>query len=220
MNLKEHPQQKEKPQVTGYFKLKDMLNFNQWLSNINETSDTISTVDKNNINSVLSASGYKIGSAPFEIARIITNKEGWSAAPNNGKGTRSYRNNNPGNLDGTDFKDIDPSVTVETMLNGTQGRYAKFSKPELGAKALIEKKIIKWAKGDMPITEGNQTLIVSSKGGKRYIKGMKPTIAQFFYTYAPPNENDTEGYIKGFISSIKKIKTNATRDTLVADLLS
>jgi hypothetical protein len=106
------------------------------------------------------------------------------------------------------------------MLDGSKGRYAKFSKPELGAKALIDKKIIKWANGGMPTTSGNQTLIVSSKGGKKYIKGEKPTIAQFFYTYAPPNENDTEGYIKGFIIAVKKLKADATRDTLVANLLA
>jgi hypothetical protein len=45
-------------------------------------------------------------------------------------------------------------------------------------------------------------------------------VAQFFYTYAPPNENDTEGYIRGFITAAKKLKADATRDTLVADLLS
>lgn len=196
-----------------------MLTFNQWLNNINE-SDTTSTVDKNNLSSVLSASGYEVGSAPFEIAKIIATKEGWSSKPNGGKGTRSYRNNNPGNLDGADFKDIDSDVTIETMLDGSKGRYAKFSKPELGAKALIEKKIIKWANGGMPITSGNQTLIVSNKGGKKYVKGNKPTVAQFFYTYAPPNENDTEGYIKGFLTAVKKIKSDATRDTLVSDLLS
>jgi len=195
-----------------------MLNFNQWLNHINESETT--NVNKNNIDSVIAASGYAVGSAPFEIAKIIANKEGWDPKPNGGKGTRSYRNNNPGNLDGTDFKDIDPAVKVETKLDGTPGRYAAFSKPELGAKALIEKKIIKWANGGMPPTAGNQTLIVSSKGGKKYVKGAKPTIAQFFYTYAPPNENDTEGYIKGFIAAAKKIKADVTRDTLVADLLT
>ena len=99
-----------------------MLNFNQWLNHINENTDAVSTVDKNNLTAVLSASGYAVGSAPFEIAKIIATKEGWASKPNGGKGTRSYRNNNPGNLDGTDFKDIDPAVTVETMLDGTKGR--------------------------------------------------------------------------------------------------
>lgn len=193
-----------------------MLTFNQWV--INEAAQP--NIDKKDLNKVISASGYVAGTAPFEIAKIIATKEGWDPNPNGGKGTRSYRNNNPGNLDGTDFKDIDPGVTVETMLNGTTGRYAKFSKPELGAKALIEKKILAWAKGGMPVTAGNQTLIISSKGGKKYVKGEKPTVAQFFYTYAPPNENDTEGYIKGFITAVKKLKADATRDTLVADLLA
>ena len=202
--------------------MKHILERREWTraNSILIKEEAMSSIDKNNIDAILSASGYLSGSAPFEIAKIITKKEGWSATPNNGKGTRSYRNNNPGNLDGTDFKDIDPQVTLETMLDGTKVRYAKFSKPELGAKALIQKKIIKWANGGMPTTRGNQDLIVSSKGGKLYVKGAKPTVAQFFYTYAPPNENDTEGYIKGFITAIKKIKSTTTRDTLVADILS
>jgi hypothetical protein len=134
--------------------------------------------------------------------------------------TRSYRNNNPGNLDyQADFKTIDPKVIVETMLDGTKGRYAEFSEPGFGSKALIDKKIIKWANGGMPITGGNSALIVNAKGGEKYIKGEKPTVAQFFYTYAPPNENKTEEYIKGFIDSIKKTKPNTTRKTKVSDLL-
>ena len=163
-------------------------------------------INKDNLEEVIAASGYAKGTPYYEIAKIIATKEGWSAKANSGKGTRSYRNNNPGNLDNqADFKTIDPKVTIETMLDGTTGRYAKFSEPGYGAKALIDKKIIKWSNGGMHITSGNSTLIVSSKGGKKYIKGEKPTIAQFFYTYAPPNENKTEEYIKGFIDSIKKL---------------
>lgn len=192
-----------------------MLTFNQWV--INEATQP--NIDKKDLNKVISASGYAVGTAPFEIAKIIATKEGWDPNPNGGKGTRSYRNNNPGNLDGTDFKAIDPGVTLETTLDKTKPRYAKFSTPGLGAKALIEKKILAWANGKMPVTAGNQTLIISSKGGRKYVAGAKPTIAQFFYTYAPPNENDTEGYINGFITAIKKTKPSTTRETLVLNLL-
>ena len=127
--------------------MKHILERREWTraNSILIKEEAMSSIDKNNIDAILSASGYLSGSAPFEIAKIITKKEGWSATPNNGKGTRSYRNNNPGNLDGTDFKDIDPQVTLETMLDGTKGRYAKFSKPELGAKALIQKKKVQKA---------------------------------------------------------------------------
>jgi len=177
-------------------------------------------INKNNLEEVIAASGYAKGTPCYEIAKIIATKEGWVATANKGKGSRSYRNNNPGNLDyQADFKTIDPKVIVETMLDGTKGRYAEFSEPGFGAKALIDKKIIKWANGGMPITGGNSTLIVNSKRGEKYIKGEKPTVAQFFYTYAPPNENKTEEYIKGFIDSIKKTKPNTTRETKVSDLL-
>ena len=198
--------------------MKNLIIFEKFNSLLSEGVNL--NVNKDKLEDVIAASGYSKGTSEFEIAKIIATKEGWVPTANKGKGSRSYRNNNPGNLDyQDDFKTIDPKVIVETMLDGTKGRYASFTQPGFGAKALIDKKIIKWAKGGMPITSGNSTLIVSSKGGKKYIKGEKPTIAQFFYTYAPPNENKTEEYIKGFIDSIKKIKPNTTRETLVSDLL-
>ena len=36
---------------------------------------------------------------PTNKAKIIANKEGWVKNMNKGRGSRSYRNNNPGNLD-------------------------------------------------------------------------------------------------------------------------
>jgi hypothetical protein len=196
--------------------MKNLILFEQFISRIDENTDTT----KDNLDEVIKSSGYGAETSEYAIAKIIATKEGWNSKANKGKGTRAYRNNNPGNLDyQEDFKTIDPKVIVETLLDGNKGRYAKFSEPGLGAKALIEKKIIKWANGGMPITSGNSTLIVSYKGGKKYVKGEKPTIAQFFYTYAPPNENKTEEYINGFITEMKKTKPDITRDTLVSDLL-
>ena len=65
----------------------------------------------------------------------------------------------------------------------------------------------------MPITSGNTTLINLSE---RWKKGSKPTIAQFFYTFAPPNENDTENYIATIINNLN---VPAKRTTLVFDLI-
>jgi hypothetical protein len=70
-----------------------------------------------------------------------------------------------------------------------------------------------------PPTEGNQILIVNRKGGNRWIANQPPTIAQFFYTYAPPNENNTEQYISGIINDLRAIKPNINRNTLVKDIL-
>jgi hypothetical protein len=161
--------------------------------------------NKKDLGSIIKMAGYQPGTPEYNIALFIGNHEVWSP------GTRSFRNNNPGNLSGTDFKDIDPNVTLEP-----KGTYAKFSTPELGVKALVEKKIKKWSNGKMPITMGNQTLIVKNKGGEKYVQGQKPTVAQFFYTYAPPNENDTELYINSFLSKVG----GTDRNTILLDLLS
>jgi hypothetical protein len=163
-------------------------------------------LDKKNIDAVLSATGYAPGSGAYVIAKIIATKEGWLPNVNNGKGSRAYRNNNPGNLDyQDDFKTIDSKVSKEPG-----GRFAIFSSPVLGAKALIQKKIIRWANGNMPVTATNKSF---------YKSGTKPTIKQFITTYAPPSENNTVGYIKQVVSGVKSINPNATEKTLVADII-
>jgi len=167
----------------------------------------ISDQEKKDLPSLIVKAGYPKGTPDYEIAAFIGKQEGWYV------NSRSYNNNNPGNLAGTDFKDIDPNVTLEP-----KGRYAKFSNPIYGIKSLIEKKIKRWANGNMPITAGNQDMISNpGKGYKKYVKGQKPTVYQFFYTYAPPNENKTESYIDNFLSAIGK---GSTRETIMLDLLT
>jgi len=170
---------------------------------------------------VLLNAGYKEGTAEYQFAYSIGTKEGWNATVNNGTGTRSYRNNNPGNLDySSGFKTIDPGVTLENNPYGSN-RFAKFSTPELGAKALVETKIKRWANGGMPITSGNQEIIEQYKGGKKYTKNTSPTIAQFFYTYAPPTDgNNTEQYIASVITDLSKVKPGINRNTLVKNILA
>lgn len=165
------------------------------------------------LKTVLEKAGYKPGTFEYEFALVIGTKEGWLPNANGGKGSRSYRNNNPGNLDySSAFTSIDPKVTVEPG-----GRFARFSTAELGAKALVEGKIKKWSKGNMPITAGNQTLLPKAKKWK---KGDPPTIEQFMYTYAPPNENNTEGYIGSVVASLQKSYPKVTRDAKPKDYLS
>jgi len=167
-------------------------------------------VDKKNIDAVLKATGYSPSSPAYQLARIIAKKEGWLPDANNGRGSVAYRNNNPGNLDyQDDFKSIDQDVKREKEYD----RFAKFTTPVLGAKALIEKKIIKWANGGMPATSANQNM------QPKYNPGDKPTIKQFFYTYAPPNENDTTGYINMVLRSIKSVAPTATQDSRVIDII-
>ena len=48
-----------------------------------------------------------------------------------------------------------------------------------------------------------------------------PTIAQFFYTYAPPTDgNNTEQYINSVIADLSKVKPGINRNTLVKDILA
>ena len=170
---------------------------------------------------VLINAGYKEGTAEYQFAYSIGTKEGWNANANGGVGTRSYRNNNPGNLDySNNLKSIDPGVKLENNPYGTS-RFAHFTTAELGAKALVESKIKKWANGNMPITAGNQSIIVNYRGGDKYQKGTNPTIAQFFFTYAPPTDgNNTEKYIADVIRDLSKIKAGINRNTLVKSILA
>jgi hypothetical protein len=184
------------------------------------TQPTTSTTNVS-LRQVLLNAGYKEDTAAYQFAYSIGTKEGWSANANGGVGTRSYRNNNPGNLDySNSLKSIDPGVTLENNPYGAS-RFAHFTTAELGAKALVETKIKNWANGKMPITAGNQSIIVSYKGGNKYVKGTNPTIAQFFFTYAPPTDgNDTEQYINSVIADLSKVKPGINRNTLVKDILA
>jgi hypothetical protein len=165
---------------------------NKSSSDVNK-NNLSSDVNKNNLDSVISCSGYGPNTSEFKLAKIIANKEGWVKNANNGKGSRSYRNNNPGNLDYyNELKSIDGQVTKETKLDGSIGRFAKFSSPCLGAKALIEEKIVKWSNGGMP----------DYGSAPGYNAGQVPTLKQFMYTYAPPTENDTTKYINDILKSL------------------
>jgi hypothetical protein len=173
-----------------------------------------------NLSQIIIKAGYAEGTAEYRFAYAIGTKEGWNPNDNGGVGSRSFRNNNPGNIDySSNLVKIDPKVTLENNPYGSS-RFAHFTTAELGVKALVENKIKRWAGGNMPITEGNQTLIVSSKGGSKYKKGTNPTIAQFFFTYAPPNENNTEKYITDVIADLNKSKKGINRNTLVKNVLS
>jgi hypothetical protein len=187
--------------------------------NISSKGNISAIRGNNSLRQVLLTAGYSENSPEYRLAFAIGSKEGWNANANGGIGTRSYRNNNPGNLDfSTNLRSIDPGVTLENNPFGSN-RFAHFTTAELGAKALVETKIKQWASGRMPPTEGNQFLIVNKKGGNRWIANQPPTIAQFFYTYAPPNENNTEQYISGIINDLRPIKPNINRNTLVKDIL-
>ena len=165
-------------------------------------------MNKDNLDEVISCSGYAGGTPEFKFAKIIATKEGWLKNANNGKGSRSYRNNNPGNLDYYDgLNSIDSGVQKEKKLDGSEGRFAKFSTPCLGSKALIEEKIHKWSKGQMP----------DYGSAPGYEAGKVPTLKQFMYTYAPPTENDTTKYINDILKSLgsREITPDTSMDKII-----
>jgi hypothetical protein len=162
---------------------------------------------------VILNAGYAENSAEFVFALAIGTKEGWNPKANGGVGSRSYRNNNPGNLDySINLKRINQNISLENNPYG-ENRFALFQTAELGVKVLIENKIKRWANGNMPITAGNTKLIEQKNGGKQYKSGTSPTLAQFVYTYAPPNENNTEKYITDLLKDLIKFKPDSARTT-------
>ena len=170
---------------------------------------------------VLKNAGYQSDTAEYQIALTIGTKEGWNSSANDGIGTRSYRNNNPGNLDiDSKIRIIDPNAELETNPFSDDNRFAKFSTAEKGAEALVETKIKRWATGDMPVTRGNQSLIEGA-GGQKWTSGTQPTFEQFMYTYAPPNENNTEGYLGTILSNLQAAYpgNTITRDSVVNDVI-
>jgi hypothetical protein len=195
--------------------------------------------DNKGLREVLLNAGYKSGTFVFELALAVGNKEGYIK----GSSTRATRNNNPGNLAGSNFKSIDPGVTIEPPNPKGEQVFAKFTTPELGAKALVEKKIKPWANGnytstvvnasDNEVLPKNEQLKYGVKTAKEWRtkykvpnslagiagKKVKITIEQFFYIYAPPSENDTIGYIEDVVNALKKTYPNVTKYTIILDYI-
>ncbi len=162
--------------------------------------------EKQNIRTVINNAGFgntKVG----KIIEAIAYREGWNGQANNGTGTRSFRNNNPGNLDYTkSYESIDPNVRLEENPFGSN-RFARFSTPEYGVQALANK-IYRWANGFMPITAVSSTFTVPDR--------KNPSIRQFFQVYAPNGDgaNNSEQYAQSVAASL-----NENVDVKVRNLL-
>jgi len=180
-------------------------------------------VASKSLKEVLIAAGYPTGTFKHEFALVIGTKEGYVKGSSN----RPSRNNNPGNLAGADFKDIDPGVVIEPPNAKGEQKFAKFTTPELGAKALVERKIKTWGNGGYPPTQvnGKDTTYQNKWGvpaSTRDIQGdnVKLTIEQFMYIYAPPNQNNTEGYINSVINALKGKYPTITRTSRIIDFIN
>jgi hypothetical protein len=171
-------------------------------------SNNQSKVAKNSLDSIINAVTSNPNVAKF--MKLQTSQEGsWKP------GTLNYDNNNPGNMLPDDLlRKIDPNLTVTP-----RSKYAKFSTPELGFTAYVNK-ILRWSKGGMPAYDASTKMVVNpqyNKGRKHtaYVKGQVPTLAQFIYQWAPPNENDSEAYI----DFILKAFPGKTSETPMTELL-
>jgi hypothetical protein len=183
-------------------------------------------VASKSLKEVLIAAGYPTGTFKHEFALVIGTKEGYVKGSSN----RPSRNNNPGNLAGSDFKDIDPGVVIEPPNAKGEQKYAKFTTPELGAKALVERKIKTWGNGSYPNTIVNapsaEANTYRSKWGvPNSLKGIaganvKLTLEQFMYIYAPPSENNTEGYLNSVINALKGKYPTITRTSRIIDFIN
>ena len=150
------------------------------------------------------------------MAAAIAQNEGYSVKTN-----LAYTNNNPGNLDYSDsFKRIDPLVYKQNGNTKQTSRFAVFSTPQLGMKALIETKIKSWANGQMPVTESNSGKYANIIG--TWSPGQPPSFIQFFYTYAPPTDNNmTNNYTNNIVSTINATANkNYNANTLVLTAIS
>ena len=196
-------------------------------ASLQKSIDNVAAVaSSKSLREVLINAGYQASTFVFELALAIGSKEGYTKGSKN----RPSRNNNPGNLTGTNYKDIDPGVVLEPANSKGERRFAKFTTPELGSKALVERKIKGWARGNYPGTIVTGDSKSSNEYRKQWnvpnslkgIAGKKTqlTIEQFFYIYAPPSENNTEKYINSVVASLKKKYSNVTKITRIIDYIN
>jgi len=93
---------------------------------------------------------------------------------------RGFRNNNPGNLAYSKLLTAQFGAFLEPANSKGERRFAKFPTLELGIKAKI-------------------SYIERIIAGQHALYPKDPSLSAYIYVYAPPNENDTEGYIKKMI---------------------
>lgn len=121
-------------------------------------------------------------SAPSKNKRIYNNSEGGFAREG---GSRSWRNNNPGNVEYGDYAKKFGAI-------GTDGRFAIFPTEEAGKKAK-----------EHLIFESGGARQLSTKGDYGAGLGYKDkTLSQMLTSYAPPEENPTAVYIKRVLSAV------------------
>lgn len=149
-----------------------------------------------------------ITNCSVKISMVLTmsQREGWVLGTN----TRPIRNNNPGNIRYSKEATSEYGAVLES---GSDPSFAKYPTLETGLTAMIDK-IDKWASGNLGSTEGNKLV--------NYQPGNKPTIKEFIYTWAPPQDkNDPDSYGSKIVDGLNKdLGTNYTVDSVIYDILN
>ena len=176
-----------------------ILRFEPTVTLASETTTGTAINFSGTINELLISAGYEPNSPEAIMAASIATIEGWA-----NKNSLAYKNNNPGNLDYSDrYKVYDPKVFRQQGNTKQTSRFAVFSKAEFGIRALIESKIKSWADGRMPVTSTNSGAYINEIG--EWKKDQPPTFLQFFYTYAPPTDNNNpRNYAANVVETINK----------------
>lgn len=137
------------------------------------------------------------------IILTMSQVEGWILGTN----TRPMRNNSPGN--------IRYSADEASKYGAVEAdKFSKFPTLEEGLKAMRDK-LKRWYLGGNPVTPG-------SKMANYTVTGVKPTIKQFIYTWAPPQDsNNPDSYAIKIVEGINKdLGTNYTVDAVIADIIN
>jgi hypothetical protein len=166
---------------------------------------------------LIDSTAYKFNTPVGIMTAAIMATEGYTK---NRPKDLSVINNNPGNLDYQEsFKKIDPDVFKQQGNTKQTSRFAVFSNVGFGLRALQEK-IIRWSKGTMPSTLSNSGRYKDQIG--LWKPKQQPTFLQFFYTYAPPNDNnDSARYAANVVATLnKQLNKNYTVDDLVFNVLN
>lgn len=120
--------------------------------------------------------------APSAMKRVYKTVDGGIIKED---GSRSWRNNNPGNIEYGDYAKRMGAI-------GTDGRFAIFPDEETGKKAK-----------SYLIFEGNGARQLSTKGDYGSGIGYKDkTLSQAITSYAPPEENPTAVYIRSILAAV------------------
>jgi hypothetical protein len=114
--------------------------------------------------------------------------------------SRAYRNNNPGNLAYSSLLKTKYNADIESSTIKGEQRFAYFPTLETGvlAKADYIERIVK---------------------GEHVKYPKDPTLGEYIYIYAPPKENNTEGYIKVIVDSFAKNGIIISKNTHLSKII-